>query len=106
MQRSRTNPSCAADVWSHVNNVFGRDIHKHSVSMDSAALNSINNHFQTVAISSDHESAILIVLALLFLLDQSAVILLCFLRFLSHQCIFIYNILMLRKVYRARRFVS
>ena len=45
MQRSRTNPSRTAAV------------HKHSVSMDSAALNLINNHFQTVAISSDHESA-------------------------------------------------
>jgi len=37
--------------------VFGRNTHKRTVSMDSPALNSINNHFQIVAISSDHESA-------------------------------------------------
>ena len=89
MQRSRTNPSHAADVWSHVNNVFGRD--KHSVSMDSAALNLIDNHFQTMAIISDHENATSFVI-------PSAVILLRFLRFLSHQCIFICNILMLRSL--------
>ena len=57
MLRSRTNSARAADVWSHVNTVFGRNSHKRTVSMDSPALNSINNHFQTVVISSDHESA-------------------------------------------------
>jgi len=57
MQRSRVDSACTADVWSHVNTVFERNIHKRPVSMDSPALNSINEHFQTLAISSDHESA-------------------------------------------------
>jgi len=43
-------------AWFHVNTVLGRNTHKRTVSMDSPAL-TINNHFQTVAISSDHESA-------------------------------------------------
>ena len=54
IQRSRANP---AGVWSHVNTVFGRNIRNCTAPMDSLALNQINDHFQTVAISSDHESA-------------------------------------------------
>ena len=57
MQRSRSNLAHAADVWSHVSVVFGRNTQSHIAPMDSPALNSINDHFQTVAISSDHKSA-------------------------------------------------
>jgi len=52
MQSSRTDSARAADVWSHVNTAFGRCTHK---CID--GFTSLNNHFQTVAISSDHESA-------------------------------------------------
>ena len=57
MQRSRANPMHVAGVWSHVNTVFGRNIRNRTAPTDSLALNQINDHFQTVAISSDHESA-------------------------------------------------
>ena len=57
MQWNRSNPAHAADVWSHVNNLFGRNTHSSADPMDLSTLNSINDHFQTVAISSDHEGA-------------------------------------------------
>jgi len=57
MQRSGTNAAPVADVWFHVINVFGSNTHKNSRSMNSPAFYSISNHFQTVAISSDHEIA-------------------------------------------------
>lgn len=87
MLRSRTNSARAADVWSHVNTVFGRNSHKRTVSMDSPALNSINNHFQTVAISSDHESAASFVIPSSSIRSDPFTF-----SERSHQFIFIYNI--------------
>jgi len=66
IQRSRSNPARAADVWSHVNAVFGKNAKCHTTPMDSLALNSINDHFQSVALSSDDKSAVTFVTILLY----------------------------------------
>ena len=49
-------------MWAHANACFGRNthsgnIHSSSAPIDLSTLNSINDHFQTVAISSDHGDA-------------------------------------------------
>ena len=49
-------PSQAAEVWSYVNNMFGRNKSRQSPQPEIGSLNSINNHFQNVAITSDHQS--------------------------------------------------
>ena len=49
-------PSQAAEVWSYVNNMFGRNKSHRSPQPEIGSLNSINNHFQNVAITSDHQS--------------------------------------------------
>jgi len=53
----------AHGVWAHVNALFGRNthggnIHSSSAPMDLSTLNSINDHFQNVAISFDHGDAV------------------------------------------------
>jgi len=50
-------PSRAAEVWSQVNLMFGHTKHNHQTPHDAESLNSINDHFQTVAISPSHKSA-------------------------------------------------
>ena len=58
MSQARAVPSRAAEVWSHVNLMFGRTKHNHQTPHDAGSLNSINDHFQTVAIGPSHKSAV------------------------------------------------
>ena len=57
VSKSRRVPGCAAEVWSYVNAMFGHTKSYQSPQQDLGSLNSINDYFQTVAISSDHRCA-------------------------------------------------
>ena len=57
VSQARAVPSRAAEVWSHVNLMFGRRKHNHQTPHDAGSLNLINDHFQTVALGPSHKSA-------------------------------------------------
>ena len=56
LSRGRSVPSQAAEVWSYVNNMFGMNKCRQSPQPEIGSLNSINNHFQNVAIASHLQS--------------------------------------------------
>ena len=56
--QTKNNPHSAADLWSGVNKVSGRYcIRKNNTKNTTLSLDSINDFFQTVAISTSHEPA-------------------------------------------------
>ena len=57
MFQARAVPSRTAEVWSHVNLMFGCTKHNHQTPHHAGSLNSFNDHFQTVAIGPSHKNA-------------------------------------------------
>ena len=57
VQQSKNSSQKASYMWSCVNNIIGRIKTKKVVLRDSLTLDSLNNHFQTVTVTSMHQSA-------------------------------------------------
>jgi len=57
ISRARSSPRMAAQMWSHINSVIGRPYQKQAGVTPLASLDSINEFFQTVAVSDSHEAA-------------------------------------------------
>ena len=57
ISRARSSPRMAAQMWSRINSVIGRPYQKQAGLTPLVSLDSINEFFQTVAVSDSHEAA-------------------------------------------------
>ena len=57
VSRARRMPSRAAEVWSYVHAMFGHTQSRQPSQQDLGSLNSINDHFQSIAVGPGHQCA-------------------------------------------------